>query len=371
VADSLRKHVREALRQAPRGLLLLLLAGCARSEPFEARLAELQERKLWRAEAEAFTPDEYRSYRSQLRRAKDALIETEGRFVWFRDYDALAQQFKQVLARGDEIQAAIVERRDHQKSGIAERLEAQRGKIDRLDVLTTLISVGKSSREFLAKAVLLTDEAEALAARGKYADAEERLKRAATFMQITKEVITPSLKRFADQGQIAFWQRKVDETIRESRVRGGYAIVVSKVDSQLYLYRAGRLVKTYQVGLGARSVCDKLCAGDRATPEGKYRITKKLAQSRYYKALLINYPNEEDRRQFALAKRSGAIPRRAGIGGLIEIHGGGKDGQTYGCVALDDHQMAELYALADIDTPVTIVGARDYENSVTQAMKGL
>jgi murein L,D-transpeptidase YafK len=234
-----------------------------------------------------------------------------------------------------------------------------------------LISVGKSSREFLAKASLLTDEAESLAGREKYAEAEERLKRADTFLQITKEVITPALKRFVDQGQIAFWRRKVDETIRESRVRGGYAIVVSKVDRQLYLYKAGRLVKTYEVGLGSRSISDKLCAGDRATPEGKYRVTKKLAQSRYYKALLINYPNEEDRREFALAKRRGAIPRRVGIGGLIEIHGGGKDGQTYGCVALDDHHMAELYALADVNTPVTIVGARDYENSVTQAMKGL
>jgi murein L,D-transpeptidase YafK len=125
------------------------------------------------------------------------------------------------------------------------------------------------------------------------------------------------------------------------------------------------------VGLGARSISDKMFAGDRATPEGKYRITKKLARSKYHKALLINYPNDEDRRQFEQAKRRGAIPRRAGIGGLIEIHGGGKDGQTYGCVALDNHQMDEIYAIADVNTPVTIVGARDYDNSVSQAMKGL
>ncbi len=276
-----------------------------------------------------------------------------------------------MISRGDEIQAAIVERREKQKCGIEERLAAQRDKIDRLDTLTTVISVGKSAREFLAKAELLTDEAEALAGRENYRDAEERLKRATTFMQIAKEVVTPALNRFVDQEQISFWRRKVDETIRESKVRRGYAIVVSKVDRRLYLYKSGRLVKTYEVGLGSRSISDKLCAGDKATPEGKYRVTKKLAQSRYYKALLINYPNDEDWRQYEQAKRRGTISRRAGIGGLIEIHGGGKDGQTYGCVALDDHHMAELYALADVDTPVTIVGARDYENSVTQALKGL
>lgn len=367
----LRNVLREALRRAPWGLLLFSLAGCTRSEPFEAHLADLQERKLWRAEAELFAPDEYRGYLAELRLAKNALIEAERRFVWFRDYDALAARFKLLLARGDEIHGTIGERQVRQRTAFDARLSAQRDKLDRLDVLTTIISVGKSSREFLVKAELLADEAEALAGRGRYPEAEERLKRSGTFTQIAKEVLTPGLKRFVDQEQITAWRRKVDETIRESKVRGGYAIVVSKVDRQLYLYKAGRLVKTFPVGLGSRSISDKLCAGDRATPEGKYRITKKLARSKYYKALLISYPNDEDRRQFDLAKRRGAIPRRAGIGGLIEIHGGGKDGQTYGCVALDDHQMDEIYALADVDTPVTIVGARDFENSVAQAMKGL
>ena len=367
----LRTVSRGALRRAPWGLLFFFLAGCAKGEPFEARLAELQERKLWRSGAEAFAADEYRAYRARLRRAKDALIEDEAKFVWFRDHEGLTARFKEVLADGDRIHTAIGERRETQKGAVAERLEAQRDKIDRLDVLTSIISVGKASREFLAKAELLTDEAEVLAAQGRYKEAEERLVRATTFTQIAKEVVTPALKRFVDGGQIALWRRKVDETIRESKLRGGYAIVVSKVDRQLYLYKAGRLVRSYPVGLGSRSISDKLCAGDRATPEGKYRVTKKLAQSRYYKALLINYPNDEDRREFDLAKRRGQIPRRAGIGGLIEIHGGGKDGQTLGCVALDNHQMDEIYALADVNTPVTIVGAKDYENSISQAMKGL
>ena len=74
MADSLRKDAKGALRRAPWGLLLLFLAGCARNEPFEVRLVELQERKLWRAGAEAFAADEYRAYLSHLRRAKDAVL---------------------------------------------------------------------------------------------------------------------------------------------------------------------------------------------------------------------------------------------------------------------------------------------------------
>ena len=71
----------------------------------------------------------------------------------------------------------------------------QRDKIDRLDTLTTAISVGKVSREYLSKAVLLTDEAEKLAARERFQDAEDRLKRAGTFTQMAKEVITPALRQ--------------------------------------------------------------------------------------------------------------------------------------------------------------------------------
>jgi L,D-peptidoglycan transpeptidase YkuD (ErfK/YbiS/YcfS/YnhG family) len=367
---SFRKVSREAFQLALGGLLLFS-AGCTKSEPFEARLAELQERQLWRAEAETYAPDEYRQYRTVLRRSKDTLIQLEGKFVWFRNYDAVAGDYRNLLAQGEQILKAVAVRRADKKSGFAKRLAEQREKIERLDTLTSLISVGKSSREFLAKAEILTNEAETLAAKTRYADAEDRLKRAATYMQISREVITPALRRFVDQDQITTWRSRVAETIRESKIRGGYAIVVSKVDRKLVLYKSGRQVRSYDVGLGSGSIRDKVCSGDRATPEGKYRVIRKLPQSKYFKALLINYPNEDDQRQFATAKRRGQIPRRAGIGGLIEIHGGGKEGMTYGCVALDDRQMEELYAIADVGTPVTIVGATDYENCVTVALRGL
>lgn len=367
---SFRIISQEAPRLALWGLLLFL-AGCTKSEPFEARLADLQERQLWRAEADLYAPDEYRSYRSLLRQSKDLLIRIEGKFVWFRKYDVAAKDYRDLLAQGEQIIKTVKERKDRKKIEIDQRLLEQRNRIERLDTLTTLISIGKSSREFLAKADLLASEAEALAAKGQYAGAEERLLRAGTFTQIAKEVITPALKRFVDEDQITTWRSRVAETIRESRIRGIYAIVVSKVDRKLVLYKGGRPVKTYDVGLGSGSIRDKVCAGDRATPEGKYRIVRKLAQSRYFKALLINYPNEDDQRQFASAKRKGIISRRVGIGGLIEIHGGGKEGMTYGCVALDDHQMEELYAVAEVGTPVTIVGATNYDNTVAMAMKGL
>jgi L,D-peptidoglycan transpeptidase YkuD (ErfK/YbiS/YcfS/YnhG family) len=372
---SLRRIVREALRLAPWGLLLFV-GGCSAGTPGEAILADLQERRLWRAEAETFAPDDYRAYRQVLRRAKDHLISAEGRLLGFRERDAIAGEFREVMARGEALAKAVGERREQRRGDLEHRLEEQRAKVNRLATLTTLISCGKSyqevsSRKFLAQADVLTSEAALLYGKGQYDAVEERLKSAGAFAQIAKEAITPALKRFVDRDQITTWRTRVAETIRESKIAESYAIVVSKVDRTLVLYKGGRPVKTYAVGLGAGSIRDKVCAGDRATPEGKYRIVRKMPQSKYYKALLINYPNEDDQRQFAELKRQGALSRRAGIGGMIEIHGGGKDGMTFGCVALDDRHMEELFVLAEVGTPVTIVGATDYENSVTEAMKGL
>jgi L,D-peptidoglycan transpeptidase YkuD (ErfK/YbiS/YcfS/YnhG family) len=56
--------------------------------------------------------------------------------------------------------------------------------------------------------------------------------------------------------------------------------------------------------------------------------------------------------------KSGTVPRRAGIGSLIEIHGDGGQGRdwTDGCVALDNRDMDRVFARASVGTTVTIVG---------------
>jgi murein L,D-transpeptidase YafK len=153
----------------------------------------------------------------------------------------------------------------------------------------------------------------------------------------------------------------VEGTIADSRASGGTAIVVSKEQHLLQLYRGGRLVRSYRAEMGYNAVHTKLRAGDGSTPEGRYRITAKkgAGQSTYYKALLLNYPNEEDRQRFERARRAGSVPRGASPGGLIEIHGEGGRGKdwTKGCVALTNGDIDDLFARVGIGTPVTIVGS--------------
>jgi murein L,D-transpeptidase YafK len=104
----------------------------------------------------------------------------------------------------------------------------------------------------------------------------------------------------------------------------------------------------------------KVRAGDDATPEGRYRITQVRGpnQTRYYRALMLDYPNAEDLARFRKLKRAGRVSRRDDVGSLIEIHGHGGRSQdwTKGCVALDNDDMDDLVPRVRVGTAVTIVG---------------
>ena len=94
----------------------------------------------------------------------------------------------------------------------------------------------------------------------------------------------------------------------------------------------------------------------------------KLRSGSFGQALLLNYPNADDRARFNALKKMGAIPMRARIGGSIEIHGGGRlnSDWTDGCVSLENPEMADLYNRAYIGMPVTIVGTSSLGASVKE-----
>jgi murein L,D-transpeptidase YafK len=171
--------------------------------------------------------------------------------------------------------------------------------------------------------------------------------------------------------QVSKWKQWAAETIAWSAQQNAVAIVVDKMAHRSRLYVAGRLKTEYAVDLGPRWLGHKKQKGDGATPEGHYRVIKKKGrgQSKYYKALELDYPNADDRQHFLVAQKNGELPRSAHIGGLIEIHGDGGRGMnwTAGCVALRNQDMDELFALAQVGTRVTIVGALTEKPAVSQA----
>lgn len=157
------------------------------------------------------------------------------------------------------------------------------------------------------------------------------------------------------------WENWYNATVKESRSNGSYAIVVDKMAHKCFLLKNGKTLRQYNVELSEKWIGDKFYQGDNATPEGIYHIIKKLdsKQTKFNKALLINYPNEIDKKRYDEGVRTGAIPRSVNIGGLIEIHGDGGKGKdwTNGCVALEDKDMEHLFSVVTPGVPVTIVGS--------------
>jgi murein L,D-transpeptidase YafK len=138
----------------------------------------------------------------------------------------------------------------------------------------------------------------------------------------------------------------------------------------LELYSDGALVRTYKVGLGLNPIPDKVRRGDHATPEGAFYVFTKNDKSAFYLSLGISYPNIEDAER---GLRAGMIsrgqhnaivrainkkaipPQNTALGGDIYIHGNGSSRDwTWGCVALENEEIKELFAAVPIGTPVTI-----------------
>jgi murein L,D-transpeptidase YafK len=137
-------------------------------------------------------------------------------------------------------------------------------------------------------------------------------------------------------------------------------ILVKKSQRRLYLMRDGKPFRTYRVSLGINPVGHKEYEGDNRTPEGRYYIDWRNANSRFTKALSISYPNSEDRRR---AQRKGLSP-----GGMIMIHGeprsqrnrdlqrliGGED-WTEGCIAVSNLAIDEIWRYTIDGTPIEIL----------------
>lgn len=130
-------------------------------------------------------------------------------------------------------------------------------------------------------------------------------------------------------------------------------VIVKKEDRKMWLLHNSEVLKTYDIELGFAPRGHKTTEGDGKTPEGNYIIDRRNPNSRFHLSLGINYPNAED---IAQARARGVSP-----GGDIFIHGrpkpwrNGEDDWTWGCIAVKDREMEDIYAMVKNGTPITIL----------------
>lgn len=280
------------------------------------------------------------------------------RVFFVRDYDQMISLAKEATDKARQATETALHIKDSLQSDLANILKTVSHKLDHFEEYYAHLPLSGTTRQNFTTAKMRYMESNEAYERGDY-------KQVSINLDVASQLITRSVAEahsflsdyFKD---LSKWRRWADETINWSERNNAYVIIVDKFAHRLYVYYDGKLKKEYRTELGQHWIGAKKYRGDKATPEGKYNITKKKArhQTKYYKALLINYPNDDDKARYNALVKSGSIPKR-GIGNLIEIHGDGGKGinWTDGCVALTNDEMDKLFDLVSVGTPVTIVGS--------------
>lgn len=129
------------------------------------------------------------------------------------------------------------------------------------------------------------------------------------------------------------------------------SVVVHKAQRQMFLMHKSTPLESYDFGLGFSPIGHKEVEGDGKTPEGAYYIDRKNPNSSFHLSIGISYPNAADR---AKARALGQRP-----GGDIFIHGTPEDVRedpdwTWGCIAVTNREMEDIYAMVDVGTPIYI-----------------
>jgi hypothetical protein len=359
------------------GLLLWAAASaCVQQPPPDLLQAiEALDRRLVAVQGAEFAPEEYAQFVEQWVAMRGRLMSEEDVIRWPWEPNTLLADLHRIKEQGDRAAAIAAERKERERLAAEELIQA----LERRLALFTENVTAIGGRVVLGRRPVETDllvkQARSHLEQGQFARALQIGRRADELLDAQIDFLADQLGHYADERQVAAWSRMARRTIEWSRAHRATAILVSKADRRLTIYRNGRAVASYPAQFGFNGVMEKRYQGDGATPEGYYRVARKKdrGDTLFHRALLLDYPNAEDRRRFKVARTSGRLPRQASIGGEIEIHGTGdlQLSQTMGCVMLDDHDMDAVFAAVAAGTPVTIVGATARDNAVAAALAEL
>ncbi len=365
----MNKHSRHLV---PCFLLWLSFWGCAKPPSHELKQAAETREAAWGAGAVRYAPEELSSFEEALFAAQVKLRQEEHRFFLFRDYQEARAALQAAIEKGRLAAEAARARQKAQEQEAESRIELAAMKLAECQERISSLPASGDLRRDLKFAESLLAESQILKSQGEFTTAAARAGAALTMAELINQRLDKMLDRYRRQDLERRWRSWVDQTIDRSARDKSCAIVVDKLHHACMLFEAGKLKGSFPADLGLNGLEEKSAAGDAATPEGRYKVVKKygVGQTKYHKALLLDYPNAEDLERFRRAKRLGLIPANSGPGGMIEIHGhGGRQRDwTYGCIALENDDMDKIFSYAEVDTLVTIVGKYLGETKLERAV---
>lgn len=305
--------------------------------------------------AERWAETEFLAAESLREQAEEALSVQQQKLAPFRNYrmaDSLfnlaAGGYRFAEKRVGDTLAVLKSEAELHLTTLERELSAWRAHLD-----TSLVAHGLE--RFWSGAQAKHDAAVALQNDSNYLDAIAQAKASRADLDSLALQLLSYLK--AEASQQSLWTDWIKKTLAESAIKQNYTVIVEKSAHRTHLVHMGKVIKSFGCDLGFRPARQKLFSGDGATPEGRYRVKTVNNSSKYYRALVLDYPNEEDRIRYSNNRKNGIVPNGRGIGSLIELHGhGGQDRDwTEGCVALADSDLDTLMQYVDVGTMVTII----------------
>jgi hypothetical protein len=339
---------------------LLLLAACG--QPPLGQIAAARRAMARAAEAGGIlrAPDICAAAQAALASAEAEISVQRKKASWSRSYREAESLAARALEAGQSCAAHARAAQELRRSRAETALRDLQSAIARTTALARHLPDGEGAKDDILRATLSLGEGRSSFEHQQYERAEDAAGRGEERIRAAVGGIDRFIEEFRRSPRLPTWKRWIEETLRESKSKDRVVIVVDKLRRQMLLLKGDDEIATYRVDLGAGGIESKTRAGDASTPEGRYHITEMRApgQTHYYRALMLDYPNADDRARFQALQRTGQMPRNGRIGSNIEIHGEGGRSQdwTQGCVALSNDEMDELVSLVGVGTPVTIVG---------------
>ncbi len=322
--------------------------------------------------ADLDAPEAFERAESRLGEARTAMRLQFGRPAFLRDYE----ETRRLLSEAHHL---INESIDSARSEVLNRESVLRAEIEQIrketvEVRSLLRHLPPEARAGLPHIVSAESRiwaAEAKLSAQESIDALESMKEARVEIDSALQGLRDLLVRFLERREE--WNRDLEATLAETQRPGRAALVIDKLNHKAHLIRNGRRMKSYEAEFGPGWLEQKIREGDRATPEGRYRVARKrsIGQTRYHRAFLLDYPNDRDRVRFHELRAAGRLTSHATIGGLIEVHGEGGKGEdwTMGCISLRNEDMDDVFPQIGVGDQVTIVGLWDEPGWMTRALE--
>jgi hypothetical protein len=288
------------------------------------------------------------------------------KFILFRNFEKVEDYAKLSALKSSQAAESSVSNSNNLKSKLRVKIDSLNHTRQSIDKIFGRYPLSPEIRSRISNGKMLLKEAEVAFDNGQYLPANRKIADAEYLLTNVYDNAIDELKDYFNL--FPTWKRWVQSSISDSRKNNSYLLIVDKFSRKCYLYLGGNKKYEFEAELGRNWVGDKKRSGDKATPEGIYRIVTKYQgrETQYHKALRIDYPNAEDKERFRMEIKKGIIPASSKIGGGIEIHGGGGKGVdwTEGCVALTDREIDIVFSLVKVGTMVTIVGSMKDFNEV-------